>query len=146
MTYLYEQLTRLIELFPGTHQQGMMRDGEGVYAISITGPSGKISYFVAKDSMKGNIVSVHRELLERARMYGNKIIMSVKGTLYIFSPQEIEVHPTTFKNNWKGITMVNFSIEAGKRLLPEEKQTPAPELFDSPVTRAVERELGGERQ
>lgn len=130
--FITERLRALIEKFPGTTQQGTLRDKWGVYAFSIQSPKNLSYYFVAKNSMKGDIISVHKSLLTDAVRYGKPIILALKEDFYRYDPTTI-LENIQFENVFHGAQMVNFRVSLGKNLMKDYPKPPAPQpdLFSS---------------
>lgn len=71
---------------------------------------------VAKRSLNGDVVSVHKTIWERCLKEDKKLLiyMAESGYFYRFEPKKIK---ETIENERGGQTMVNFSIREGKNLM-----------------------------
>lgn len=71
---------------------------------------------VAKRSLNGDAVSVHKTIWERCLKEGKTLLlyMANSGYFYRFEPKKIK---DTVENERGGQTMVNFSIREGKNLM-----------------------------
>lgn len=99
--------------------------------------------FCYKNSMKGNLVSIHRDALEHAKAKEIPVIMDVKGRYYMYTVADIERNCK--ENTWHGQRMVNFPITAGISLQEQRTKKAEPQhdsLFEDPKMKLVNEHLG----
>lgn len=133
-SYIHSEFERFRQRYPAVKQLAIMRDGWGIYALTITNTRGSIAYFCAKNSTKGNIISVHKKLFDMAYQHKHPIIMSIGGTVYKYNAIDIAKHSE--ENEWHNTRMVNFNISLGERL-GDKPNNQNPELFNHPVVQAL---------
>lgn len=133
------------------------KDEFGTYAIRFSNAeTNKQAFFVFKNSMKGKWLSVHYSLYQEAKEHQMPIVLGLgEKYFYMFTADEIDKECRTNERD-NGVLMMNFPITAGRSLQKKKRDAePAPKrtpknkkklpddgLFETPIGKVLERELG----